>query len=264
MIASTIKALILDMDGVLWTENSPIGDLPKIFKFISDSYLKVALATNNATRTPWQYIKRLGNFGVTSLQEWQIITSALVLTTELTKLFPEKGDVYIIGESGLESALEEAGFRVVDEDHTEHAIAVAVGIDRGLTFNKLRRATLLIRKGLPFFGTNPDRTFPTPEGLILGTGAILSALSTATDINPRIMGKPAPNMISLARQRMGTLPHETLVIGDRLETDIASGQADGSLTAIVFSGVTQPEALDSWQPAPDYCAKDLSTLLEIR
>jgi 4-nitrophenyl phosphatase len=263
MIPLTIKALVLDMDGVLWTENNPIGDLPEIFQNISERSLKVALATNNSTRTPRQYIERLKNFGVDDLQDWQILTSSLVVSNKLLSMFPEKGDIFVIGENGLISALEDAGFHVVDEDHTEKAIAVAVGIDRGISFNKLRRATLLIRKGLPFLGTNPDKTFPTPEGLILGTGALLAALSTATDVDPKIMGKPSPDMIAMARQRLGTFPQETLVIGDRLETDIASGQADGSLTALVLSGVTSIEALGSWLPAPDYCTKDLAALLEI-
>jgi 4-nitrophenyl phosphatase len=263
MISSNIKALILDMDGVLWTENSPIGDLPRIFQAISDRSLTVALATNNSTRTPVQYIDRLKYFGVTNLEAWQVITSSLALANELARIYPEKGDVFVIGEDGLKKALEDAGFCVVDDEHAENTVAVAVGIDRYISFNKLRRASLLIRKGLPFFGTNPDKTFPTPDGLILGTGALLAALSVATDVNPIIMGKPSPIMIALARQRLGVLPHETLVVGDRLETDIAGGQADACLTALVFSGVTTHEAANSWQPAPDYCAKDLSALLEI-
>ncbi|HBG74532.1 MAG: hypothetical protein A2X25_10905 [Chloroflexi bacterium GWB2_49_20] len=263
MISSNIKALILDMDGVLWTENNPIGDLPKIFQTISDRSLSVALATNNSTRTPDQYIDRLKHFGVTSLEAWQVITSSLALSHELARIFPDKGNVFIIGEDGLRKALEDCGFCVVDDEHAENVIAVAVGIDRYITFNKLRRASLLIRKGLPFLGTNPDKTFPTPEGLILGTGALLAALSTATDVSPIIMGKPSPIMIALARQRLGVLPNEALVIGDRLETDIAGGQADACFTGLVFSGVTTPEAAHSWQPAPDYCAKDLSALLEI-
>lgn len=262
MISSTVKALILDMDGVLWTENKPIGDLVSIFNTISKRSLKITLATNNSTRTAKQYLEKLEGFGVNNLQEWQILTSSIVLSNKLKTLFPEKGDVFVIGETGLINALEDAGFHVVDENQTKNAIAVAVGIDRGISFNKLRQASLLIRKGLPFFGTNPDKTFPTPDGLILGTGALLAAISAATDVSPVIAGKPSPDIISMARQRMGSLPNETLVIGDRLETDIASGQADGCLTALVFSGVTSLAAKNTWVPAPNYYAKDLEELLE--
>jgi 4-nitrophenyl phosphatase len=264
MISPSIKSLILDMDGVLWTENDPIGDLPKIFSAISDRNLKVAMATNNSTKTPNQYIDRLKGYSVNNLEEWQVITSSLVLASHLSGTFAEGGDVFVIGEDGLKKAIEEKGFRVVDEEHASQAVAVAVGIDRKINYNKLRVATLLIRKGLPFLGTNPDKTFPTPEGLILGSGAFLAALTTATDIEPMIMGKPSPSMIRMARERLGTLPHETLVIGDRIETDIASGQADHCSTALVYSGVTSSHSAINWTPMPDYFAKDLADLLEIQ
>ena len=263
MISSNIKALILDMDGVLWSENNPIGDLPRIFQTISEKSLSVALATNNSTRTPNQYIERLKHFGVNNLEPWQIITSSLALATDLTRILPERGNVFVIGENGLITALVEAGFNVVDDQNTDDVIAIAVGIDRNISFNKLRCASLLIRKGIPFYGTNPDKTFPTPEGLILGTGSLLAALSTATDVTPTIMGKPSPYMIALARKRLKVLPNETLVVGDRLETDIAGGQADGCLTALVLSGVTSLEMVNSWQPPPEYIADNLSSLLEI-
>lgn len=263
MNSPKIKALILDMDGVLWSENDPIGDLPRIFKTIEDKSLSVALATNNSTRTPTEYIERLIKFGVDTLESWQIITSSLALATELSKVKPDRGNVFVIGENGLISALLDAGFTVVNEDCGSDAIAVAVGIDRNINFKKLRRASLLIRAGIPFYGTNPDKTFPTPDGLILGTGSLLAALSTATDIDPIVMGKPSPFMISLARNRLGALAQETLVVGDRLETDIAGGQADGCQTALVLSGVTTRAMAYSWTPAPNIIARDLSTLLEM-
>ena len=263
MISLNIKSIILDMDGVLWAENNPIGDLPRIFQTISKKTLSVALATNNSTRTPIEYIERLKQFGVNSLESWQIITSSLALATDLAQIFPDRGDVFVIGENGLKAALLDVGFNVVEDDQAGGAVAIAVGFDRKISFNKLRRASLLIRKGLPFYGTNPDKTFPTPEGLILGTGSLLAALSTATDVNPIIMGKPSPYMITLARQRLESLPNETLVVGDRLETDIAGGQADGCHTALVLSGVTSLAMAEKWHPSPDYIVKDLATLLEI-
>ncbi len=274
MLPKTIKSLILDMDGVLWTENSPIGDLEAIFATLSKRSLKVCLATNNATRTPEQYLDRLFKFGVTGIDAWQIVTSGHALANELGKRFSvgphgtsddlKGGEVYVIGEAGLHQAVAEAGFSVVDEENwngPERIVAVAVGMDRGISFPKLRRATLLIRSGVPFYATNPDRTFPTPDGLIPGAGALTAALVAASDVEPVVVGKPARFMIDLARQRLCTSPAETLVVGDRLETDIAGGQAAGCPVALVLSGVTSRQAGEAWKPKVDLIAADLTTLL---
>ncbi len=107
-----------------------------------------------------------------------------------------------------------------------------------MTYQKLSRATLHIRAGAPFYGTNPDKTFPTPQGLVPGAGSILAAIEAATDVKPIIIGKPQPAMMYMALEKLGTLPEETLVVGDRLETDIAAGQAAGCKTALVLSGVS--------------------------
>jgi 4-nitrophenyl phosphatase len=136
-------------------------------------------------------------------------------------------------------------------------------MDRSLTYAKLRRATLLIRAGVPFLGTNPDRTFPTPEGLVPGAGAILAALEAATYRQPLIMGKPQPEIYRAALLRMGVSPSETLVVGDRPDTDIAGGQALGCFTALLLSGVTSEDCARAWQPPPDLIAADLSSLLTL-
>ena len=104
--------LILDMDGVLWQENSPIGNLPEIFRRIKSLGLRVILATNNSTRTVDQYLRRLEGFGVT-LESWQVVTSSLAVAELLSRRFPEKGDVFVIGEDGIRQALTEKGFSVV-------------------------------------------------------------------------------------------------------------------------------------------------------
>jgi 4-nitrophenyl phosphatase len=259
---ANIKALILDMDGVLWRENTPIGDLPAIFARIRERGLKVALATNNATRTVDEYLQKLVGFGVT-LAPWQIITSSLATADTLANEFPDGGAVFVVGENGIQRTLEERGFRpIIDPQDETKVVAVVTGMDRFVSYQKLRRATLHIRAGVPFYGTNPDRTFPTPAGLVPGAGSILAAIEAATDVKPIIIGKPQTAMMRMALEKLGTTPEESLVVGDRLETDIAAGQAAGCKTALVLSGVSTREQAENFQPAPDIITEELGKLIE--
>lgn len=255
--SSQLQALILDMDGVLWKVDDPIGDLPAIFRRIEQCGWKVTLATNNATLTVDQFIQKMRGFGV-ALQPAQIVNSPQAVAYYLQRQYPGGGAVYLIGEDGLAQAITATGFQQREQD----VLAVVVGMDRRVTYEKLARATLLIRSGAQFLGSNPDRTFPTPEGLVPGNGAILAAIEAATDTQPLILGKPAPEMYRLAMQRMGTTPENTLVVGDRLETDIIGAQQLGCRTGLVLSGVTSLAAAQAWKPGPDWIAKDLAELLE--
>lgn len=255
------RGLILDMDGVLWKDDTPIGDLLAIFKRLRALDLKVVLVTNNAAKTVDEYLDKLRGFGV-ALEPWQIVTSSDATAHALAKTFPKKGAVYVVGENGILSALREKGFApITDPDDETSVVAVVAGIDRTLTYLKLRRATLHIRAGAPFYGTNPDKTFPTPLGLVPGAGAILAAIEAATDVKPIVIGKPLPFMLELAAERMGLTKDEVLVIGDRLETDIAGGQAMGARTALVLSGVSTREQVGTWKPKPNLTAKDLAELI---
>ena len=165
----------------------------------------------------------------------------------------------MIGEVGLVQTLAEQGFYLSEED----VLAVVVGLDRNLTYEKLKKATLLIRSGVPFIGTNPDRTFPTPQGLIPGAGAVIAAVEAATDVKPVYAGKPETYLYQLALDRLAVPPQEALVIGDRLDTDITGGQSLGCKTGLVLTGVsTETEALN-WKPALDYIASDLFSLLNL-
>jgi len=251
-----IRGLILDMDGVLWRGEQPIGNLHKAFDKINDLSIKVVLATNNSTRSPDQYLQKLLDFGVI-LENWQILISSQVAAHYLKRIFPDGGPVYIIGEVGLIEALNKEGFY----NSEERALAVVSGMDRQFNYEKLTIATLLIRSGSLFIATNPDRTFPTPIGLVPGAGSILSAIEAATDTHPRIVGKPEPEMYTLALKRLGTSIKETLVVGDRLETDIKGAQILGCPTCLVLSGVTTMEESKMWVPNPDWVTPDLMSLL---
>lgn len=252
-----IKALILDMDGVLWRDNTPIGDLPMLFKRMMARF-QVALATNNSTNSAQMYVEKLKRFGVT-VESWRIVNSSQATAAYLKQSFPQGGKIYIIGEKGLFQEMAEQGFHHADSD----VLAVVAGMDREINYLKLTMATRLIRQGALFIGTNPDRTFPTPQGLAPGAGAILSALETSSDVKPVLIGKPAPEMYRMALRRLQVTTEQALVIGDRLNTDIAGAQNLGCRAALVLSGVSTREEADAWQPAPEIIANDLTELLEM-
>jgi len=251
-----IRALILDMDGVLWRGDQPIGDLPAIFNRIKSKGLKCVLATNNATLSAGKALAKLKSFGV-ELECWQIVNSADAAAHYLKCRFPSGGPIYVVGESALEEILSEQGFFHAEDD----VLAVVAGMDRKLNYAKLGKASLLIRNGALFVETNPNQTFPTPQRLLPGSSAILAFLQAATDVSPVIIGKPEPEMYRVALERLSTKPEETLAVGDRLETDIIGAQKIGCRTSLVLSGVTTEQAAIEWRPAPDIIAPDLTTLI---
>jgi 4-nitrophenyl phosphatase len=261
MIASHIKALILDMDGVIWKADTPIDDLPSIFERIRDRGLEYVFATNNSTKTSEQYVARLKGFGVQA-EPWQVITSSQVVAHAVAQKFPRGTKIFMIGEDGLRLPLEGEGFEIVSVENAPDAEVVVMGFDRGINFAKASEATLLVRMGIPFYGTNMDKTFPTPRGQIPGAGAWISVITTATGIQPIIAGKPFPFLMELSLEKLGTKKEETLVVGDRLETDIAAGQAVGCPTALVLSGVSTKEQAELWEPKPTIIAERLSKLVE--
>lgn len=251
-----IKGLILDMDGVLWKDTEPIGDLPGIFSQIRKFGLKIMFATNNSTRDESQYVAKMADFGITS-DSSQIVTSSNATADLLLEHFPGGGPLFIIGESGLRNILLRYGFFHADTS----PLAVVVGMDRQVTYDKMSQAALFIQKGTPFFGTNPDKSFPTPDGQTIGTGAILAAIAAATDVEPIIAGKPFPRMVEMALKQMNLPADEVLVVGDRIETDILSGKNAGCLTALVLSGVTDRDSGESANEA-EYIFQDLNEIMD--
>lgn len=261
LIPSHIKALILDMDGVVWKADAPIGDLSAAFKRIRQRGLKFVFATNNGTKTQEEYRQKLAGLGV-EIEAEQVVTSAMGIAFLLGQKYPKGTRIFMIGEDGIRVALEEKGFEVLSVERAPEAQAVVMGIDRNISFQKMAEATLLVRAGIPFYSTNDDRTFPTPRGEIPGSGAWLSVVVTATGRKPIIAGKPFPYLMELALEKLGTAKEETLVVGDRLETDIAAGQSVGCPTALVLSGVSTREQAGAWNPPPNIIAGDLNDLVK--
>jgi len=249
------------MDGVVWKADAPIGNLPEIFSRIRERGLKFVFATNNGTRTPEEYRQKLSKLGV-EVDSAQVVTSALAVAHMLAQKYPKGTKIFMIGGPGVREALEAKEFELLSTENAREAEAFVMGIDRNINFEKVSEATLLVRAGLPFYATNTDRTFPTPRGEIPGAGAWLSVITYATGIEPIVAGKPLPFMMELSLEILSTTKEETLIVGDRLETDIAAGQAVGCPTAAVLSGVSSKEQVDAWMPSPTIIAENLSELVK--
>ena len=256
---SNIRGLIIDMDGVLWHDHAPLGDLPAIFTQLNDHGYKVVLATNNNTRTIDEYHIKLKGFGI-QLEDWQIINAAQAVGSFLREKYPDGADVALTGEPSLKITLSDYGMRIVS-DHAPAADVVVASLDYGFTYEKLKWASLMIQSGSYFVGTNPDVTLPTPKGLIPGAGTVIGALEIASGKKAKIIGKPEPALYEMALGRLELRADETLAVGDRLETDILGAQVAGIHTALVLSGTSTLADLQDFHPKPDIIAQDLTELI---
>jgi 4-nitrophenyl phosphatase len=251
----TLSHLVIDMDGVLYRGTEAIPGTAEFLDFLREQGIGFVLATNNSTRTPQQYVDKLASMGV-GIHTSEVLTSAQATASHLASIAPPGTKVFVVGQDGLLTALREAGFVLV-EDNAEFVVA---GMDFTVCYERLAQATLLIRAGARFIGTNPDKTFPTERGIVPGAGSLLAFLETATGISPTIIGKPATAMMEQALARMGAEPVSAAMLGDRLETDILAGQRAGLLTLLVLSGITDEALLAESEIQPDLVYRDVAHL----
>jgi 4-nitrophenyl phosphatase len=247
--------LIIDMDGVLYRGNEVIPGTGDFVRFLRQRGIGFVLATNNSTRTPTQYVHKLAGMGVT-IHADEVLTSAQATAGYLASIAQPGSRVFMVGMDGLEMALRLAGFTLVEDD----AEFVVAGMDFTICYERLAQATLLIRAGAPFIGTNPDRTFPSERGIIPGAGALLAFLEASTSVMPTVIGKPGTAMMKQALARMHADPTTTAVLGDRLETDILAGQRAGLPTLLVLSGITDRAMLAESEILPDLVFRDVGHL----
>ena len=253
-----IKAIICDMDGVLWRGPEKLPGMNALFDCMNERGIDFVLATNNSRNTPADYVLKLASMGVNGIGPRQVVTSGTATAAYLRKNYSPGAPIYVIGGDGLKQILVEAGFVLVEKD----AELVVCGVDFDLTYNRVKTATLLIRAGAGFIGTNPDTSFPSPEGLVPGAGSILALLEAATDKRPTVIGKPERGMFEAALSVLGARPEETLMIGDRISTDIVGAQALGIRTALVMTGVETAASLQHSTTPPDLLYPGLPELIE--
>ena len=254
-ILSSLRHLIIDMDGVLYRGTEMIPGTPEFLGFLRQVGIGFVLATNNATRTPEQFVAKLAGMGV-EVEAGEILTSSQATASYLAGIAPPGTRVFVVGMDGLRAALQQAGFALVEQD-PEYVVA---GMDFDICYERLAQATLHIRAGAGCVGTHPDRTFPSERGIVPGAGALLALLETATGVKPRIIGKPETTMMEQAMLRLGARRETTAALGDRLETDILAGQRAHICTLLVLSGVTDRALLAASDLQPDLVFEDVADL----
>ena len=252
---SKITHLIIDMDGVLYQGDQPTPRLCEFFAFLRERSIGFILATNNSTRTPQEYVDKLAGMGVTVSPD-EILVSGQATARFLAREYPKGTRIHVFGMPSLKQAMTDEGFILADED----VQLVVASMDRAVTYEKLKRATLLIRGGARFIATNLDPTNPSEEGLIPGTGSMIAALATASETRPQAIGKPEPTMYQLAMEQMGACPETTAAIGDRCDTDILGGKRAGIATICVLSGSSN--RLEAEAFAADMIFDDIAHLLD--
>jgi 4-nitrophenyl phosphatase len=255
------KAWILDMDGVLYRGAEVLPGVKELLDALTLRERPVMLATNNSMSTPEAYERKLAAMGL-DIPASAVITSALATRDYLLRTLPEGAGIYVIGMPALrEQLFEGTPFHPVQYGEEQPA-AVVIGLDLEFTYAKLKAAHEAIQRGALFIATNADTTLPTEAGLVPGAGSIVAALAAATGQRPIVIGKPETPMLETAMTRMGTPPEETVMLGDRLDTDILAGERAGMLTVLVLTGVSTREDLSSAEALPDVVVSDLPSLVE--
>ena len=254
----TVEAFIIDMDGVLYKGAEAIDGARSFLATLDDLDIPFIMATNNATQTQDEFVAKLEGMGI-NVQPEQIFTSSLATGDYLRATYPEGTKANVVGMSALREAVFGDGYFVeagIDAD------VVISGADFNLVYESLRVACLAIRAGADYVATNADTTFPTPEGLIPGAGSIVAALVASGGKEPVVIGKPSPVMVERSLSQLGTAASRTVMLGDRLDTDILAGQRANCRTTLVTTGISSVDDIAATGIEPDWTVGTLDPLRE--
>ncbi len=254
-----IKLVILDLDGVVYIGNKLIPSADKVIEKLKKNGITVVYLTNSCTRSRRARAEKLHELGIRA-NEYEIYATSYALAKYISENYPKsKQNIFYIGGNGIEEELTKKGIAVVP---AEKANIVVVGLDRSVTYSKFTTAFNAIMHGADFIATNIDQTFPVENGLMPGAGALVNFLSYATGKKPKVIGKPETYMLEMIAKELGISKNEMLIVGDRIETDIALGKKVGAKTALVLSGVSKKEDLEKLKNSeiPDYVLDSIADL----
>lgn len=239
------KAFICDMDGVIYHGNKLLPGVPEFVAWLKRENKRFLFLTNSSERAPRELQEKLDRLGLEVPKE-HFYTSALATAAFVARQSPGCS-AYVIGETGLSNALYDAGITMNDVNPDY----VIVGESRNYTYDNILRAVKFVQKGARLIGTNPDLTGPTEQGIVPATGALISPIEAATGHKAYFVGKPNPLMMRTALQKLACQREDTVIVGDRMDTDIIAGVESEITTVLVLSGCTSREDVNAFAYHPD-------------
>ncbi|EIP96696.1 putative sugar phosphatase of HAD superfamily [Opitutaceae bacterium TAV1] len=255
-----IRHLFLDLDGTLYRGNTLLEPTRPFLDTLKRRNLGFTFLTNNATKSRRDYLAHLRKLGIDATDD-QLCSSAHAALHYLRKTRPDVRRLLVLGSSSLAQELTESGYEISDTPE-----AVIVSWDPRVTFDEICHAAWWIARGLPYIATHPDATCPTdrPRRLMLECGSICAAIANATGRHPdKITGKPDPLMVQSVMEQQNLRPDQVLVVGDRLDTDMALARNAGAPGALVLTGCTDAAAAASAPHPPDFVFPDIGRLTRI-
>ena len=253
-----LDGLVCDLDGVLYRGSEPIDGSPEAIARLRDLGVHVVFCTNNANPTIARYIEKLGSMGV-SVDREQLVTSAVVMAELLAEEGAAGKSAIVVGGGGLREALASIDVIVDDDPSSRRADYVVVGFDPDFTYESLKRASFAVQDSAELIAANADASFPAPDGLWPGAGALVAAVEVASGGRARVMGKPHEPMMRVAQRHLGDAS-KIAIVGDRPNTDLEGGRVMGWTTILVLSGVTARNEIDEVEPKPDLVLDRLADL----
>ena len=244
------KLFLLDMDGTIYLGDTLFEGTKEFLRAVRERGGRYLFVTNNSSRSVDAYVQRLLGMGIEDTTAEDFLTSVDALIWYLRGRYDD-AKIYAFGTRTFRQQLAGAGFTVTDRLEDDISLLVC-GFDTELTFQKLEDACILLGRGVDFLATNPDWVCPTSYGYVPDCGCVCEMLWRATGRKPYFIGKPEPAMVQLAMKKWGYTPEETVVIGDRIYTDIACGVNAGTDTVLVFSGETTREVWEQSDIKPTY------------
>ena len=251
-----VKTWLTDMDGVLVREEDPIPGAKEFIAALREADVPFLVVTNNSIYTPRDLRVRLMRSSGIDVPEDRIWTSALATAQFLDEQRPG-GSAYVVGESGLTSAVHDVGYVMTDQDPDY----VVLGETRTYSFEAITRAIRLINGGARFIATNPDASGPSAQGMLPATGSVAALISTATNRKPYFIGKPNPLMMRSALNRLEAHSETTVMIGDRMDTDIISGLEVGMRTILVATGSTERHHVEDFPYRPTRMVESIADVV---